>query len=281
MPRSLCLLVANCQGEALRPLLEATPAFSRRFHVRHVVNYQGQGIPAEELAACRLLLYQRLGDAWGEISGQSLLRRKPPQCEAVEIPTLVFKGYWPFLTTRNGIDFADALLEDLLARGLSTEQAMYVYLRADERITGDVAAVAASSLAREREKEAGSPIGCASLLEERWRREQLFMTVNHPGKALVLHVADALLRHIGLGRLPGSVGRDYVHPHGDLWLPIHPVVGGRLGLPFAGPRRRYAMYGNCLTHRDYVSCYLACRRHGVGEVLTLLRDLSPALVATA
>ena len=44
MPQALCLLHANCQGEALLPLLQNTPAFARRFAVRHYVNYTQEHI---------------------------------------------------------------------------------------------------------------------------------------------------------------------------------------------------------------------------------------------
>ena len=34
MAQALCLLHANCQGDALRPLLENSPAFASRFRIR-------------------------------------------------------------------------------------------------------------------------------------------------------------------------------------------------------------------------------------------------------
>jgi hypothetical protein len=265
MPKSLCLLFANCQGESLRPLLERTPAFARRFYVHHHVNYLERPIPDRLLDTCSVFLYQRLGDAWGELAASRLLPRLPRGCQAVEIPNLYFKGYWPFLTKREGMQFADGLLEDLLEKGFTDEQAMFLYLRADPCLVGDVEGVAAASIDWEREKERGADIGCVHVLEERWRVEPLFLTVNHPGLTLTLHVANAVLRLLGLGMVPGGVVRDYVHPYDDFWLPIHPVIGRRLGVRFAEETRRYRMHGGFMTHQEYVSCYLACRRNGVGK----------------
>lgn len=93
------------------------------------------------------------------------------------------------------------------------------------------------------------------------------------------HVADSLLRLLGLGGLPPSVRRAYVHPLEDFWLPIHPVVGERLRLPFAHGARRYPIYGKELTHREYTACYLACRTGGGADLLVFLRDLSPSGLA--
>ena len=140
---------------------------------------------------------------------------------------------------------------------------------------GDVAAVAEESLRREEEKQAQSPIVCAPLLRELWQKEQLFITVNHPGRTLMFHMADSLLRLIGLGGLPQAVRRAYTHPLEDFWLPIHPQVGALLGLPFASPSRRYPVYQTSLTHAQYTSCYLACKSHDTPDLITFLKNLPP------
>ena len=136
-----------------------------------------------------------------------------------------------------------------------------------------MAAVAEDSLAREEAKEAADPIRCAGILRERWREEQLFITVNHPGRVLLFHVADELLRLLGLGRLPESVRRAYVHPQEDFWLPLHPALGPRLGLPFAYRERRYPVFGASLTHQEYTAAYLSCRAHGVRDLVGFLRGM--------
>lgn len=274
MPAALCLLHANCQGDALRPLLENSPAFSRFFRIRQYTNYTRQSIAEADLEQCALFLHQRLAPRWGALSTEQILPRLSSSCRVVEIPNLFFKGYWPFWTNAvKTVNFADSLLERLLARGLAPEQALHLYERGDPALLGDVAAVAEDSLAREEAKEAQAPIRCAPLLRERWRDEQLFLTVNHPGKTLLFHVADCLLRLLGLGRLQAEARRSYAHPHGDFWLPIHPALQPLLGLPFARPERRYPVFAARLTHREYTSCYLACRRHAVTDLLSVLRAL--------
>ena len=277
MSQALCLLHANCQGDALRPLLENTPTFARHFRIRQYVNYTRQSIAEADLEQCALFLYQRLAPRWGALSTEQMLPRLPAFCRCVEIPNLFFKGYWPFWTNAvQNINFADSLLERLLAQGLAPEEALNLYLRGDPALLGDVAAVAEDSLAREEEKEADCPIRCAPLLRERWREEQLFITVNHPGRTLLFHLADSLLRLLDLGGLPEEARRAYVHPQEDFWLPLHPALGPLLGLPFASRERRYQVFAARLTHREYTSCYLACRRHGVDDLLTMLHNLPPS-----
>ena len=271
MARTLCILHANCQGDAIRPLLENTPAFARLFEIRQICNYTREEVPDKDLAACGLFLHQRLGPRWGELATERLLPRLGPQAQALILPNLFFKGYWPFWTNAfRGIDFADSLLEKLLAAGLSPEDALRLYLRGDPALLGDVEAVAEDSLKREEEKEAADPIRTAHILRERWREEQLFVTVNHPGRTLIFHVAEEVLRLLGLGPLPASVRAAYVHPQEDFWLPLHPALGPRLGLPFARRERRYPVFGASLTHQEYTAAYLSCRAHGVTDLVGFL-----------
>lgn len=280
MPRALCLLHANCQGEALRPLLEASPAFARHFRVLHVLNYTRAELPEDLLDGCALYLHQELGAKWGELSSAEVLRRLPPSCQALRLPNLFFQGYWPTWTRLPGVDFADTLLEGLLRRGLSPLEASLVYERSRPFFFGDPAAIAEASLRREEEKEQDAPIRCAPLLRELWRTEQLFITVNHPARRLVLHVADSVLRLLGLGGLPDSVAHAYVHPQEDFWLPLPPALGlpesdGGLALPFAGRQRRYRIFARQMTAADYARCYLSCRAAGEGNLLTFLAHLPP------
>ncbi|MDR3362010.1 MAG: hypothetical protein LBO64_04115 [Desulfovibrio sp.] len=275
MSRSLCILHANCQGDALRPLLENTTEFNRCFEIRQYTNYTRQLIPDEDLQNCRLFLYQKLDLKWGELSAEYLLSRLPESCQHIEMPNLFFKGYWPFWTNAvKCIDFADSLLELLLGKGLEPEQALYLYLRGDAELLGDVCRTAEESLEREEEKERDSPIRCSALLRERWRQEQLFITVNHPGKTLLFHLTDSLLGFLGFDKLSATTRREYRHPHEDFWLPIHPRAGHMLRLPFASKFRRYQIFSNRLTHQQYTRCYIACRKHNVSELLVFLRNLS-------
>ena len=276
MAQALCLLHANCQGDALRPLLENSPAFASRFRIRQYVNYTRQSIAAQDIEHCDLFLYQRLAPKWGDLSTEQMLPRLPQQCQAIEIPNLFFKGYWPHWSRDEHINFADSLLETLLEK-VSPQEAMTLYLRGSAALLGDAATLqrlAEESLCHEEAKEAHGPIKCAPLLRERWREEQMFMTVNHPGRELMCHMADSLLRLLGLGGLPPSARSSYVHPLEDFWLPIHPTVGRSLGLPFASAEKRWPIYHLQLTHREYIMCYMACRTNNVPDFLTFLKNLS-------
>lgn len=272
MDRELCLMHANCQGEALAPLLDAHPGFRRRFRIRHLLNYARDPVTDELLSGCGLFLHQHLAPKWGDLASDAVLARLPASCRALPLPNFFFLGYWPRWTREAPIEFGDSLLEELLGRGLDGEQAMLLHARAGRTLLGDVEDVAEMSLRREEEKDARGVVRYAAFLRENWRRRQLFVTVNHPGRELLFLAADAILRELGFGPLPESARAAYVHPQENFWLPIHPALRDLLGLPFVSRERRYPAFGADITHGDFVRAYLACRALGVRELTDFLRQ---------
>lgn len=258
----LCLLHANCQGTPLARLLAASPDFAARWRIRHCINYTREAVPGEALAGCTLFLYQRLGEQWGELASDRLLARLAPGVTALCLPNLFFKGYWPLWTNASTMHFGDIYLDYLTDQGLSLAEILHVYLRGNLAEVYDLEALIAKSQALERERERGTILALADYVEEHWREEQLFATVNHPGPKLMRMVADAVLAALDLPPLEPRAGGPDLSCDPLFELPIHPVAGRHFGLPFAGEDRLYPVYGKRLTFRQYALCYVDCRRKG-------------------
>lgn len=275
MGKQLCIIHANCQGEALAPFLEASEDFSAKFEIRHYLNYKKPELAAADIQQCGLFLYQYLGPKWGNYSSDELLRQLPKSAQTLAIPNFFFKGYWPFWTDKlREIEFADSLLEELLGKGLPASAVLNLYLRGSDALFGDLEKIAADSIKREREKEKATPIRYVDLLEGEWRSRQLFLTVNHPGVRLLAHAATQILALLELQPFPEKALKTYIHPQDEFWLPIHPAVGRRLRFPFAAPSRLYPCFGLNLTHAEYTSRYLACREHGISDLTGVLKGLA-------
>jgi hypothetical protein len=258
----LCILHANCQGGPLAFLLNSVPEFAAAYTVRRVVNYRRTPIPEEIMAACSLFLFQPLGDEWDELTSSRLRERLPGKALCLQLPNMFFKGYWPFWTNAGPMDFGDSFLDHMVEQGLSLAEAKHVYLRGGLESKFDLDAIAAGSLDREREKERCAVVGTADVVAQRWKREQMFSSVNHPGRHLCLHVAGGVLSALGMPPVPHAA-RDMCPPcNDDLDLPIHPGVGRHFGLPFAGADRRYNIFGRSMTFEQYITCYLHCRMQG-------------------
>lgn len=256
MPRQLCLIHANCQGDMLQHLLECSPAFAQRFTIQKYTNYLREPIPPELFDRCALFLYQNLDPHWGELASANLLARLAPSTHVLRIPNMFFNGYWPLWTNKTTTDYGDMLLEHLVAQGLQAPQILHLYLKGRVNAMFDLDALLAASQAREAAKEHDIPIPTLPLVRELWREEQLFYTINHPGPRLLLHVANSVLQLLGFPQLDASVEKTLYARHEPFELPIHPQVGAHFGFAFAPAERRYQVYGQRMTHAQYAAAYV-------------------------
>lgn len=258
----MCLMHANCQGDALKQLLLASPDFAAKFEIRHLRNYQKAALDQGLLDSSRLFLHQYLAPKWGAISTDEVLPRLGGHCEALCIPNCFFTGYWPLRTHSAQMgEFGDMLLESLLEKGLSNEEILHIYLKGSPALFGDVEGFAQASLKREREREAHTPLKYVDFIEEHWRQEQLFLTLSHPAVPLLAHVAQKILKKLGLEPISEEFLKNYAHPHNEFWHPIHPTVGKMLNIPFATKEKRYPCFGADITHEEFTLVYLSCRRN--------------------
>ncbi|WP_207261795.1 WcbI family polysaccharide biosynthesis putative acetyltransferase [Desulfovibrio sp. Huiquan2017] len=276
MARELCLIHANCQGEPLQARLDCCPAFRERYECRLYTNYVREPIPEADLTRCSLFLYQYLGPTWGELASETLIGKLPDHARALCVPNMFFKGYWPTWSGRAGFDYRCELLDGYIDAGLTADEATLLYLRANLVTKLDLAALREGSLRREREREALTPVKYTSLIEEFHGREQLFNTVNHPGARLMDHAARGVLRELGLPRPDADALAALGDPFPEFEQPIHPSVATFFGWDFAGPGRRYKVYGRRMTFAAWTANYVYARRHGVTDFIGFLQGDIPA-----
>ncbi|MDR2161721.1 MAG: hypothetical protein LBO77_06250 [Desulfovibrio sp.] len=268
MPQPLCLMHANCHGEELKTLLQASPDFSHTYRLEYYINYTRQPIPAESLEQCSLFLYQHLGPEWQDLSSESLLRRLPASAEAVRLPNPFFNGYWPLWTSDGHMAFGDSLLNRLLDEGAPKKIIMSIYLHKDLSSFVDMRSVLENCIARERLKEEGT---CASLVDwtlDRWKDRPVFHTVNHPCRELILRMAQGVLSHLGFPPLEEKNLTDLPAPfpsYAFFDLPIHPQVATFHGLRFIAPDQKYTMWQRQLAFEQYISRYIDCRQNGYAD----------------
>lgn len=271
MAKELCILHANCQGDALKQLLEASPDFNAKFTITHLRNYVEKDLEQGLLDASGLFLHQYLVEKWGAISTSQVLKRLPSSTPNLCIPNCCFMGYWPTWADGPQIPgFTDTLLENLLRRNLEQKALLKLYQQASPELVGNVEQIAETSLRTERNKEKHTPIKYVDWIEERWRNQPVFLTFNHPGVPLLVHVAQQILQYLGMAPIPKQFADNFIHPHNEFWLPIHPAFAQRLHLSFANAQTRYPCFGANLTHLEYTLCYLACRANNFSDLPSAL-----------
>ncbi|WFS62038.1 WcbI family polysaccharide biosynthesis putative acetyltransferase [Pseudodesulfovibrio thermohalotolerans] len=271
MTREICIIHANCQGEPLAARLECCPEFRERYECRLFTNYVREPVPQQDLTRCALFLYQHLGPDWGELASERLAAMLPKQARTLCIPNMFFKGYWPTWTGRAGFDFRCELLDEYIDAGLSADEAVLVYQHADLSAKFDLPEILAETLRREREREARTPIKYTRIIEERHGREQLFNTVNHPGRLLMDHAARGILRELGLPGPDETALAALGAPFPELEQPIHPSAAAFFGWDFAGPNREYSIYGQRMTIAAWTARYVCARQNGVTDFIGFLQ----------
>lgn len=271
MARELCILHANCQGDPLVWLLQRHPGFAERYELRRYINYLREPVPWEELSRAAVFIHQQLGPQWNELASDALRQKLPLQAEAICMPNLLCKAYWPFWESKPGIDFSDSFLNDLQDRGLTKAEVMHIALNTDISRYHDIPAIAARSLEIERHKERDWDITLTPRVEAGYTERQLFTTINHPGRELCLEIVRGVLELMGLE--PPSPELEAAMPdiEPELELPVHPQLAEILGLTWMEPGQRFRIYEHRLTYEEYVSHYLDCRSLGESALIAYIR----------
>ncbi len=281
MAKSLCIIHANCQGDSLRQLLLSSPSFAQLFRVEKYTNYLEHDIPAISMDQCALFLYQHIGDHWGENASRVLLQRVSQHAQTIAIPNMFFNGYWPLYTRNTFMAFGDMFLEDLAKKNLKPAEIKHLYLKGNMISLYDFDALYKSCRDREVEKEKFQDIKCLHTIDEFWKKEQLFYTLNHPMPRLSLYVADSVLQILGLAPLSAQVRTAFAAQCEEFEQPIHPRVGEYFHLPFATPQRLYEVFGQKMTFEQYVTAYISCRlqegEHRVNDFVVYLHLLKQKL----
>lgn len=270
MGKDICIIHANCQGEPLLERLLLCPGFAERYDCTIVTNYVREPMP-ETLEKASLLLYQHLGESWGELASDAVRSRLPKGARALCIPNMVFLGYWPLWDSAPGFDYRDKRLDQLLDMGLPDEEILTLFLRQPLRKHHDLDALLEETFRRETERESHTPVKYLNFIHKHWRERRLFNTVNHPGAELMALAARGVLTQLGLALPSMEAMLALGEPFPEFEQPVHPLVAAHYGLEFAGPDTRYHVYGKDMTFATYAAHYIDCRRNGITDFIAYLR----------
>lgn len=255
MNKELCIVQANCQADMLTGLLNACPQFNRRYQLRRYTNFLHETVPEQELARCSVFIYQHLGEKWGKLASNVLLQQLNKEALYLKLPNMLFKGYWPFWTNSSPSEFGDFFLDKLIGMGLGKAEILHVYLNTELTTKFDFKAMFEESVQIERAKEEGALVKTVDFVLEQYREQPLFLTINHPGPALLKKVAQAVFAALEL-EWTKEIEAALYNPYPEFELPIHPQVAAFHGLEFAGPTTQYNVFGKQKDFKTYASNYI-------------------------
>lgn len=276
-----CILVTTCIGRAFAYLLKRSDAFFQDYELFEFITERQTplasefDIPDELLDGCSLFLSLTPGWAdWGnEKTYHDLLARVPAHVPRLSLPYPVFLPLWPYHSSepRNDLvndrpsrfsnrpicfPYGDAFVQSLLRQGLGKAEIIRKYLAIDWDEAMDLDALLAKVLDIQRAKERHTDVKIIDFIEGRFREKQLFVTMNHIGNDLAIHIVDQILEKIGLEPLDPAVHRtisQLMAPE----LPIHPGIIDHFNLRYVTKDHRYRLDDRqLLTFEDYLGRYI-------------------------
>lgn len=257
-----CLLSANCQGIPLITQLYEFAPFQRSYSLQYYVNFKKKTIPLEQLQTCNLLIYQKLGPSWGELSEEYLLAHVNPKAKVVCMPNIFNKSLWPIskVTGELATPYTETYIDELMARNLSIDEILYLVKKVDFAEKYDLRDIYKKSMEIERNK---GYVRCAEFcdyIEENFSKRQLFTTFNHPYGPLLNMVAKVVLEEIGYRGIPDSLVPN-ITCDDNYYMPVHHSVAKFFKLPYINENTKFPVYGNMLTYYEYIAGYVFARRN--------------------
>jgi hypothetical protein len=260
-PRPLCMVVGNCQAEAMRLLLDG-PVTSLRIPPVHEMTASDLGALHRILARVDVLVTQPIREGYRGLGlgSAQLAARCRPDTAVVTVPVLRDTGLFP----------DHAIVRDPTGRVGDPPLAPYHHLSLLARAAGlrldplDVDSVrsdAALSVEQLRRRErAHHTVPASDLLEQRTAAS--FHTLNHPGNPVLLGVARRVRAALGLTEEIADPGRELL---GAVLAPLEPVVLEALDLT-GPPRLGWLVDGRALTAEEVADSHLQWYRENPAVV---------------
>ncbi len=259
-----CILLANCQGEVLQQVLVKHPMFSLEWEVKYYASFMKPVIEDEELANCDLLIHQALSDDWGNLSESYLLSKISSHTKVIHMPNFLYFHAWPTAKwdVTHGPIWHDSYVDEVISRGLSFEEVVYVVMRSDLSKVYDLDAMMRSSLKIEYEKNYGWREELMAYIEENWRTEQFFTTPSHPYGKLLQMSSNLLLKELGYKPLVFENQTALVCDR-YYFLPVHPSIIQYHKIKWCSKETTYPTYKYYLNYEDYLRAYVTAKQQDI------------------
>lgn len=264
----MCVVYGNCQAEAIRTLLDCSPAFRKRFRTQsipavHTVTTDTVEVAREAVAGASLIVSHPVRDGYHgyPVGSEEILECARPDCRRVTIPALYYDGLYPFqVYVRDEQGAAPgtplSIYHDLrflfcAGQGWNIETArawLRAFVPSAQGIEQAADAARAGLLAHEAELD----VQVGERLTEPARLAHSFFTVNHPTNAGMGHVVAEVHAQLGIPYPPPSTDDELL---GTLRTPLEESVIEALELPVR-PRSQWNIKGSTVTLEDLLAVHL-------------------------
>ncbi len=259
-----CVIIANCQGEILSKTLKKHIEFNNNWEIEYFANFMEPQIANSTLESCDLLIYQQLGESFGDLSEASLLAKIGSHTKTLVLPNLMNFHLWP--TAKWNIEYGpiwiDTYFDEIISRELGLEESVYVIMKTDFAKIFDLEQMMKKSLQREFEKNYPWRKEILSFIEENWKKYQIFTTPSHPANDLIEFLANLIFNELGYKKLKFDKNYALLCDRG-YFLPIHPFFIKYYNLKWINADTKFPVFNNTLTYLEYVSTYVKAKKNKV------------------
>jgi hypothetical protein len=244
MTKKKFAVYGNCQAGPIAKLLLNNEKFNEQFELvnfpQPVYMMSNKDWPEilKVIEGVDLLIYQQVSDAFGSLlNSENLAANAKSSAIKISYPSIYFNGYFVEVDYLRGmpssvnhfseyhdINIAQSYLqseniEQAINQSLAQMQDPYFYSE------NDVLSRVKLGLDELSSREAKLDTQISNFVENNWMSEQLFFSVNHPARSVMLEICYQVLKLLGIKDLfiPGS----FEHL-GETKLPIYQSVKSRL-----------------------------------------------------
>jgi hypothetical protein len=263
------IVSGNCQARYLARVLEAHPQVKDRYRVVYFRAFRKgdtDTIAPEDLRSCAVL-FEQIAHQAPELPNKDQL---PADCKVLRFPILFLNSLWPQAIDdpRNDASkskehpaglwpYGDRYILKLLDSGVAPEKAVADYVdRWDLTEKVDLERFHHINWAKAKELDRRAEIKLGHYIEENFRRQQLFVTRNHPSREMLKVMRDKAFEALGIA---GPYNDDDIDPASggmyNSYVPVHPSVAKFFGLEWWTPQLLYRTHGDDLPIRDYLLRY--------------------------
>ncbi|AFC30361.1 WcbI family polysaccharide biosynthesis putative acetyltransferase [Paenibacillus mucilaginosus] len=268
-----CIIYGNCQVLPIRNHLLTSSTFTKYFNILelpvHLLD-KVAGISDHYLTNCELFIYQHVSPSFSPVlSTDYIMTKLPANAIRISYPNCYFTGYFPHYIKDPGFPdfpYADTGVMALVQQGKPIHEILAILSDPDYYSHHHVTTILNSTLIQLRSREKDLNISISNYIENNFRDQYLFYTVNHPKFYVTSYIARQIISMLGISG--HEIADISFEPYFHSWTqPIYPSVIKHLNLSFISSQDRcFAAFGKFnLSFQEYMMQHIEYLRNKTGS----------------
>jgi len=287
-------IYGNCQGMIFAEFLNNNPVFKNRYHYiplnpcNRIKDDEINEFINNEVKKLDLFIYIPINDDYRndyKFSSNYFLSHVRSDCIKISFPSLYFNVYdrqMTYLTDEEGnqvhvpSDYHDKILVQMFIKynHLKNNEIYQKYVEfinnfdnfskteLEEAAISNIRELKRRENLLEKDKRNDHILNVADFIQENYRFQRLFYTLNHPSKHVYLHLREQLFKHLQIENSEADFNPQ-LDPHTDFVFGIFPPVRKYLGLFFED---HTPFPANSINYNNYLDFYRSFSKVALAKI---------------